>query len=363
MIHRNIGYIAKESYQPVDYSNEMLIQQEGGGNGGYMAPTEPVFESDSYVMPIDQPMHQEPVQWFEELAAPIDQPQILPMSVAVSEEIPTTINDSSSEYYVQGFIVDEKTGNSIQGTILQLVILADDSPLSEPYQLRSIDGSYSAWTVNDPNVVGVKFTAPGYTTRTIPFSELLVSPDVLLKKSFPWFILLIVAGAVIAYRKKTGKVGKLSTSDVFPIMLLVGGFIAFTVIKDVLEFLGLWETKDTKDLDEAATSSGSFWNPNFWRTKPDNINYSYAITDATARQWSREIYDSFGAFNDCEECAIAVAKRCRTQANFSFLVYIFQDEYGQDLLTFLRGGLWPQDRLSDADVNTINQYIASLPKY
>jgi hypothetical protein len=93
------------------------------------------------------------------------------------------------------------------------------------------------------------------------------------------------------------------------------------------------------------------------------VSYTHAITEQTALSWCAEIEDAFGAFNDCEECAIGVFKRCYTQANASFLCWVFVNHYGEDMLTYLRGGWWPQDRLSDADVNQINQYISNLPKW
>lgn len=329
MIKRNIGYIAVDSYE-----------NDGGGSGGYAAPTTSVYE---------QPVQQDIIN---------PQPQILPMAIEPMppEEIPTTINDLS-QTYVTGYVVDDKTGMSLSGTV-QLIINGT------ALEAVSFTDTYQGWTTYNPSQASIRFAVKGYQAQTIPFTQLMIAPDVLMKKAFPWWILLMMAGAVMVYRKKTGKVGKLSTGDIFPIMLIVGGAIGFGLIKDVLEFLGLWKSQDTKDLDAASTDSGNFWNPNYWMTiKPADKNWTYAIDSNTALSWAREIFDSFGAFNDCEECAIAVTKRCRTKANFSFLAYIFQQEYSQDLLTFLRGGWWPQDRLSDADVNTINQYISTLPNY
>jgi hypothetical protein len=75
----------------------------------------------------------------------------------------------------------------------------------------------------------------------------------------------------------------------------------------------------------------------------------------------QQILDSFGAFNDNEEQAIAVFHQLKTKANVSFLAEIFYRMTGQDLLTYLRGGIWPQDRLSDSDVNAINQFLSKLP--
>lgn len=227
------------------------------------------------------------------------------------------------------------------------------------------DSGYSAFGEYDPDKIFFYFTAPGYMSLKVPVSILLDSPTVTLHKENsiePWMILLVIA-AVIAYRKKTKKIGAFDMSNIFPILLLVGGVIGFSVVKIILEKLGLWKSQETKDLDNASSDPNSFWSPNYWQLKPASQQWTYLIDETTARQWAKEIYDSFGAFNDCEECVIAVFKRCRTKANCSFLAWEWQKVYGEDLLTYIRGGNWPSDRLSDADVSTINKYISGLPNY
>jgi len=192
-------------------------------------------------------------------------------------------------------------------------------------------------------------------------------PDVIMQPgtsgNISWVYIALVTGAVMVYRNKTKKVGALSSNDVLPIILITGGILGFSVIKKILEGIGLWSGQDTKDLDAASTSPLSWWNPNFYKTKPDYVSYTNPITSSTAKYLAEKVYSSFGAFNDDEEKAIAVFKSLPSQAAGSFVSESFLNIYGQDMLTFLRGGVWPQDRLSDADVNTINQYVNRLPKY
>lgn len=265
-------------------------------------------------------------------------------------------------YRVDGYIRN-KASQPVNDVTISIVVLATGEQLTVPFKLEGTN-NYEAYTEHSPAAVGVKFVASGYQTRIISFQELLQNANVLLQPGIQTWQILAVIAAVALYRKRAAKVGALSTGDILPIFLIVGGIIGFTVIKKILEALGLWDDKDTKDLDDAAMDPNSFWNPNYWQTiKPASASWTYAITQSTAEQWCREIYNSFGAFNDDEETAIGVFKRCRTKANASFLVYVFDQLYNQDLLTFLRGGSWPQDRLSDGDVNTINRYISSLPKY
>jgi hypothetical protein len=130
-------------------------------------------------------------------------------------------------------------------------------------------------------------------------------------------------------------------------------------IKGLLEKLGLKDDQNTKDLDQAAGSL-SFWSPTFYKSGPAG---TALLTSAAAEEKAHIIWDAFGGFDDNEDQAIGVFKTLRTQSQASFLAEKFYQLYQQDLLTFLRGGSWPKDRLSDADVNVINSYVNSLPKY
>ncbi len=184
------------------------------------------------------------------------------------------------------------------------------------------------------------------------------------KKVNPLLIGAALAAIFLFAKQKKRKVGELTVSSILPFIVIAIAILGFDIVRRLLISLGIWDGKDTRHLDQEGTNPESFWNPNYWQTvKPADKNYSFAITSTTATAWAKEIYNAFGPFNDCEECAIAVFKRCKTQANASFISWAFNLKYGQDLLTFLRGGVWPQDRLSDADVNTINNYINKLPKY
>lgn len=134
---------------------------------------------------------------------------------------------------------------------------------------------------------------------------------------------------------------------------------AFGAIDSMLEALGLKDGQDSKDLDNE-NSPTSFWSPTFYKSAPTG---AWLLTSAAATQYANQIYDAVGGFNDDEEAVITVFKKLRAQSQVSQLADVFSQLYKADLLTFLRGGNWPQDRLSDADVNLINNYIKSLPKY
>lgn len=160
------------------------------------------------------------------------------------------------------------------------------------------------------------------------------------------------------------EIGNLNTEDLKP-WLLIGGVVLgyVAIIRPLFEGLGLLRSGDTRELDSASVDPGSWWNPNYYKTKPYNIAYTNPITKGRANELAEMLYDQFGWFNDNEEGAVAVFKSLPSQAAGSYLSEAFREIYGQDMLAFLRGGIWPQDRLSDADVNLINNYVKSLPKY
>lgn len=148
-----------------------------------------------------------------------------------------------------------------------------------------------------------------------------------------------------------------STTAIIGSVVILG---YFGVLNPLLKFLGIKDSQNTKDLDREAKSSESPWNPLFYKMAPSG---SLILQLDSAESAARKIYNSFGPFDDCEECVTAVVKSMKTQSQISFVAETFARLYKQDLLQFLRGGLWPKDRLSDADVNALTKYIYSLPKY
>jgi len=135
------------------------------------------------------------------------------------------------------------------------------------------------------------------------------------------------------------------------------GVLYFGLLNPLFKFLGIKDTAETKNLDLASQNPGSPWNPNFYKSISNAPLMQRVYTESLARS----VYDSFGLFDDNEEQAIAVIKSIQFQTQLSWLADIFYQLYNQDLLTFLRGGNWPQDRLSDADVNALNSFILKLP--
>jgi hypothetical protein len=209
------------------------------------------------------------------------------------------------------------------------------------------------------------FAAPGFASFVSSANELENDNVIELEKdndlSGNSFILVAgVAGLLLFKNQKNKKtvIAKIDTKEIGPVLWIGGGLIAFMALKKVLTLFGIIDSQATTDLNNQSTNPQSFWNPTYYK---NFSSYSYAIDTTTAQQYVQQILDSFGAFNDNEEQAIAVFHQLKTKANVSFLAEIFYRMTGQDLLTYLRGGIWPQDRLSDSDVNAINQFLSKLP--
>ena len=249
-----------------------------------------------------------------------------------------------------------QAGQILTGSVY--AVSADRSQLGPAQNI--INGQYSIEATTGD--VLFLFSAPGYAAFVATANDLRMWGEVVLDKadvqnSIIWVPVII--GILLLMKSKGRKqVGKFNIDEILPILLIGGGLLGFNLIQKLLQSIGIWSSPDTKALDNVATDARSFWNPNFYK---QFSTYSYAITRAQAVQYIQQIMDAFGAFNDCEDCVIAVFKQLKTKSNVSYLSDVFYQTQGQDLLTYLRGGLWPQDHLSDSDVNTINNFLSQLP--
>jgi len=146
-------------------------------------------------------------------------------------------------------------------------------------------------------------------------------------------------------------------------LILAGGALLYLgVLNPLLKFLGLKDNEDEKAVENVITNGGSDnpFNPSFYKAAPAGAKL---ITVASAKQLAAIIYNAFGAFNDDEDAVFGVFRALGYQSQVSFLADIFQQTYKVDLLKYLLGGNWPQDRLSAEDVNQIIQIVRSKPKY
>jgi hypothetical protein len=275
-------------------------------------------------------------------------------------------NYSKSVTY-EGQVYSQQTGEAIPNASIYLY--AGGVKIAGAVADRG--GNFSITITQEAETIII--SSVGYKTLTLPARDwqrnfaLDVDPkelDPLIvhgdKKNNLLWLLAAVALVVTIAKDQHKKMGKINAEHITLLGMAVAGVTGFSIIKKVLEGLGIWESKDTKDLDNVATNPYSPWSPNFWKQGPAN---TLILTEAGANEKIATLANCFGFFNDNEEGAKAVFTNFKTQSQLSYFSEKFEAAMKQDLLKWLRGGWWPEDRLSDADVNEINQYILRLPKY
>lgn len=226
--------------------------------------------------------------------------------------------------------------------------------------------AFHVWGDTDLQNVALMVSAHGYSHVKIMALQLQASNDIVLKK-IPYALYLAAVVALIAMAKRKQKqVGAVTIQDVLPFLYIAGGVLAFTFVKQILEALGIWKSKDTKELDAAVTDPNSFWSPYFYLDlTSQGIVSTVPFNRATADQWLSELDDCFHWYGDDEARAKGILKRAPTQMIFSFVSWVFNQNTGEDFIGYLRGesNYLPWKGLSDADINEVNQYISKLKQY
>jgi hypothetical protein len=148
---------------------------------------------------------------------------------------------------------------------------------------------------------------------------------------------------------------------VLALLLLAFGLQSLKGVKKIFEGLGLSDSKEDKMINNTieAVTVNSPWHAAFWKMVTAGVKPMYY---ADADQIVKDVWESFGAFNDNEEQAIGAMKKLKTQAQVSFVVERFYTLHKVDLLPWLQGGNYPQDRLSNDELAIIVNYVNKLPK-
>lgn len=265
--------------------------------------------------------------------------------------------------------IKNKQGLPVVAAQYGIINVTDPSRIEGAVLVTGEDGRFAIDMSSNNQFLNVY--APGYQSTVYSQSEITKAGGIIIlpKESpvKPWMVFAL-AGAYLAYQGVKGKkkVGALSSEDIRNIILGVGGIIGFVLLKQLLEFLGVWDSGNKKKLNQLSSDPNSFWNPNYWqKINPSGTGWTYALTEDQAKDLITQIKNSFGIINDSPEQVKAAFRSLRTKANASFLAWEFQKTDGIDLLAFLRngGGLLPWDGLSDADILQINDYINALPNY
>jgi hypothetical protein len=153
----------------------------------------------------------------------------------------------------------------------------------------------------------------------------------------------------------------------FTAYLLVIGLVVLYVTKGLgkfAEFFGIKKTEAEANVDAALNvNSQSPWNPHFHKNSPAG---TLMISPGTAVRMAKEIYDAFGVFNDDEQKVYSVFRRLPSKASCSFLVQVFSDKYGLDLLLWLGGATTYtdlHDGLEKKELDVVLKIVNNLPTY
>lgn len=186
------------------------------------------------------------------------------------------------------------------------------------------------------------------------------------KDNYAWLALLAIPMLATTRQKKVGEIG-FNT----PTIITAGAaFLLFKgagLINSLLSALGLGKDKDDKDIDAENSNPDSPLKPTLYlsaTTAQRTGVYATLTYGGKATDLGQKLLNSFGAFNDDEATAISVFKSFTTQLQASCFAYIWEKEWNfGDLLQWLRGDAYPNDRLDTGEINEILRYLKNLPKY
>lgn len=155
------------------------------------------------------------------------------------------------------------------------------------------------------------------------------------------------------------------------IFYVAGAALAFRVLGPVLggvdrlfQGLGISQSAAAASLEAMKRDPGSFWNGQFWRnvSKRTAGGLVKVLTTVAVNDLWASLNNAFGYFNDDEAAAIAAFKKhIRTQTQLSYFSEWVGKNAGVDLLTWLEGSGYPNDRLSADEIDIITQYVKKLP--
>ncbi len=155
------------------------------------------------------------------------------------------------------------------------------------------------------------------------------------------------------------------------ILWIAGGIVALRVagpllssIDRIFQGLGISQSAAAASLESMKRDPGSFWNGQFWRnvSKRTPGGLVKVLTNAAVNDLWASLNKSFSYLNDDETAAIAAfRKHIRAQSQLSYFSDWVAKNAGVDLLTWLEGSGYPNDRLSAEEIDIITQYVKKLP--
>ena len=143
-------------------------------------------------------------------------------------------------------------------------------------------------------------------------------------------------------------------------VLVVGAAVGayFFVLKPILEATGIKSTAEEEAAKKQATQleNTGIWDPVTTLSKKyPKGTIIQLLKGAEADQLAKNIYDSWGTFNDDEDQIYAQFNKIRYQSQVSSIVDAYRKQFNQDLQTRLKSGL------SESEFNQIVTIISRKP--
>jgi len=187
------------------------------------------------------------------------------------------------------------------------------------------------------------------------------------KDNYTWLLIAAGAAILLSEKKKKAAVGKIefNTSTVITGAAILVALKGFNLLDQLLAAFGLGKDKDDRAFDDENADPESPLKPTIYTNAPtDKRTKAMAYVQPKATQWGNDLISSFGYFYDDEAQAIGVFKKFRSQIEASCFAYIWEDTWGYpDLLQWLKGESYPNDRLDTGEINEIIAYLHALPLY
>jgi hypothetical protein len=191
------------------------------------------------------------------------------------------------------------------------------------------------------------------------------------KANYAWLLLIPLAIAASKKKNAIGEVG-FNTSTVITGAAILVAIKGFNLLNDILTLFGLGKDKDDHAFDNENENPDSPLKPTLYinapadkKTKAFNSLVSNPNgSDNRVNDLAEELFSAFGSWDDDEAQAIGVFKKFRSQIEASCFAYIWEETWGYpDLLQWLKGSTYPNDRLDTGEIKEITDYLHNLPVY
>lgn len=310
-------------------------------------------------------------------------PELLGPPIAANYDL-LSIKTEQTEYPTQqlqpqtelltysGQVIDAESGQPVPGATV--IFLYQGGNIGQ-----AVADKYGIFTIKSglqPDII--RISSVGYQTFDFPWQqsasfELIkdykTQEEVIVKSTKPkqnntWLLLLLIP--LILSKKKAGvkTVGELKATDVWPWVIIAAAFLGWKLIYTLLQDLGIFLSKEDKNVRDELRNSESPFSPTFWQKGPTGTLLLY---EATAQKFVYDIYHALGFWHDDFDTIYGIFQTMKTKSQVSYLADKFQKRYNVGLLSFLNDGnstlSLPWDGLRNSNLSKIIDLVNSLPDY